>query len=113
MARARGGAQLRMHSVKKQQAVAGSGWEAADGGGGGGLAGAEAAAFRGGPVPSVVDVPTPMQVEFQQSSLYVRMVPQIQFIDRVLQPPVCGGDVYSQCELWRRPLRSHKCCSWV
>ena len=35
-----------------------------------------------------MDVPAPLQVEFQQSSLYAWMVLQIQFIDRVLQPPV-------------------------
>ena len=32
---------------------------------------------------SVVDVPVIMQVEFQQSKMYVWMVPQIQFFDRV------------------------------
>ena len=53
-----------------------------------------------------------MQVEFQQYSLSAWMVPQIQFIDRVLQPPVCDGGVYPQCKLCRRPLRSHRCCSW-
>ena len=53
-----------------------------------------------------------MQVEFQQSSLYAWMVPQIQFIDKVLQPPVCDGGVYPQCKLCRRPMRSHRCCSW-
>ena len=76
------------------------------------LGGAEAAARCGGPVPSVVDVPVTMQVEFQQSSLYVWMVPRIQFIDRVLHPPVCDGGLYPQCKLCRRPTRSHRCCSW-
>ena len=32
----------------------------------------------------VIDVPVIMQVEFQQSMMYVWMMPQIQFIDRVL-----------------------------
>ena len=32
----------------------------------------------------VMDVPLIMQVEFQQSKMYVWMMPQIQFIDRVL-----------------------------
>ena len=88
-----------------------SGWEAAGGRGGGGLEAAEAAARCGGPVPSVMDVPVIMQVEFQQSSLYVWMVPQNQFIDRVLQPPVYDVGVFPQCKLCRRPARSHRCCS--
>ena len=58
---------------------------------------AEAAARCGWTVSSVMDVPAPLQVEFQQSSLYAWMVPQIQFIDRVLQPPV----------LWWRILTVH------
>ena len=37
-----------------------------------------------GQILTVVDVPVILQVEFQQSKLYVWMVAQIQFIDRVL-----------------------------
>ena len=37
-----------------------------------------------GQILTVVDVPVILQVEFKQSKLYVWMVAQIQFIDRVL-----------------------------
>ena len=45
-----------------------------------------------------VDVPAPLQVEFQQSSLYAWMVPQIQLMDECFNFFfLCG--VYSQCKL--------------
>ena len=27
--------------------------------------------------------------------------------------PVCSSDVHPQCKLYRRPARSHRCCSWT
>ena len=60
-----------------------------------------------------VDVLVILQAVFQQSKVFFWMVPQIQFTYRVLQPPVCGGDVYPQCKLCGRPLRSRRCCSWL
>ena len=45
-----------------------------------------------------MDVPAPLQVEFQQSSLYVWMVPQIQFIDECFNLLFYDG-VNSQCKL--------------
>ena len=47
-----------------------------------------------------VDVPVILQVEFQQSKMYVWMVPQSDLL-------LCSGDVYPQCKQCRRPLRSH------
>ena len=48
------------------------------------LSGQGSTALRGQTL-TVVDVPVILQVEFQQSKLYVWMVAQIQFIDRVLR----------------------------
>ena len=56
------------------------------GGGGGGSGGDFSNGWRGLAALRlpVLDVPVIMQVEFQQSKMYVWMVPKIQFIDRVL-----------------------------
>ena len=51
------------------------------------LSGQGSTALRG-QILTVVDVPVILQVEFQQSKLYVWMVAQIQFIDRVLELPL-------------------------
>ena len=52
----------------------------------------------------VVDVPVTMLLEFQQSlPIESEMVPQIQFIARLLNFQLCHREEYAQCKLCRKP----------
>ena len=72
-------------------------------------------------VDKVVDVPVVQMLQFidgldvaviMQRQVRAVEVPQIQFIDRVLDLPVVHGDVVPTVLLCRGPSRSHWCCSF-
>ena len=59
------------------------------------------------------DVPAIMQLVFQQSRMFTKLVvPQIQFAG-VLDIPAACRDWYAQCKLCSRPWRSHRYSSWL
>ena len=60
----------------------------------------------------VVDVLVIMLLKFQQSlPTDSETVPQIQFIDRLLNFQLCHRGVYAQCKLCRKP-EIPQCSSW-
>ena len=67
-------------------------------------------------VVAVVDVPVVMQLKFQQSFVVFFMVPQLQFIDRVVVTSVASQRQGSQCKLCRKPestdaVLGYGCCA--
>ena len=83
---------------------------------GGGAAAAEffKVGGAGGFFLSVVDVPVIVSEKLQQSIVHENLeVPQIQFVDRVVDFQLCSSVVFPQCILCRRPARSHRWCSWT
>ena len=62
---------------------------------------------------AVVDAPVIMQLKFQQSFVVSVDVPQIPFIDRVVDIPVASQRQVCTALICRRPLRFHSCSSWT